>query len=267
MHQDTRTTRSERIRWAGLAGRRQGDRGPGLVLLHGLTFDRRMWDPLLDVLPDDLLALAFDLPGHGGSPAVDGSGLAPVVDALHAAVTETGVEAPIVVGHSIGGPIAAIYASTYPASAVVSIDAPLRLEPFADELRALRPILTGDRFADVWATFRESWGMGRVPPAQRELLRAGDGAPQALVLRYQADILDRPAAALVRWRDDGLRRLREAGTPYVSIHAGPVPAAERAWITDRLPQARVLEWPADNHFPHMVYAERLAALLDDLAGV
>src|SRR5580765_8060116 len=131
-----------RIRWAGLSGREHGDPLAGtaaFVLLHGLTFDRRMWYPVLDALPSSRHAIAFDLPGHGGSPALPEGGLVPVVDALHDAILEAGLEAPVLVGHSIGGPIAAVYASVHRSSGVVSIDAPIRFEPFADRLRALGP--------------------------------------------------------------------------------------------------------------------------------
>ncbi len=64
---------SVQVRWAGLAGRDHGDPsapGPAFVLLHGLTFDRRMWYPVLDALPEGQRAIAFDLPAHGGSPYV-----------------------------------------------------------------------------------------------------------------------------------------------------------------------------------------------------
>ena len=42
------------MRWADLAGRPHGDRaasGRSFVFLHGLTFDHRMWDPVLEALP------------------------------------------------------------------------------------------------------------------------------------------------------------------------------------------------------------------------
>src|SRR5262249_49720804 len=97
--------RSVRIRWAGLAGREHGDpSAPGapLVLLHGLTFDRRMWDPVLDALPERQHALALDLPGHGGSAALDRPGLAPVVEAIHEAGLAARLERPSLRGHSIG---------------------------------------------------------------------------------------------------------------------------------------------------------------------
>ena len=114
-----------------------------------------------------------------------------VVDALHDAVVEAGLENPIVVGHSIGGPIASIYAATYEAAAVVSIEAPLRVEPFAQQLASRRDQLTGTGFAEAWAHYQASWRMDLVPQPQRELLRAGEHGSQDVVLSYQSDLLER----------------------------------------------------------------------------
>src|SRR5262245_56061895 len=132
--------------YAGLAAtERPGNdpEAPAVVFLHGLSFDRRMWQPVLAELPAAHRAIALDLPGHGGSPPFTGRGLAAVVDAVHAAVEAAAVDAPIVVGHSIGGPVASIYASVHPTAGVVSIEAPIRLEPFAEMLRGVGAQLTG----------------------------------------------------------------------------------------------------------------------------
>jgi len=188
------------------------------------------------------------------------------VAAIHEAVLDDGAEAPILVGHSIGGPLATIYAATFPCSGVISIEAPIRLEPFAAQLQSLRPQLTGEEFAATWARFKESWRMDLVPDDARALLRAGEGAPQELVLAYQSDLLDRPLEDVVRLRDEGLERLRERGTPYIALHANPVDSAERAWLADRLPQASSLVWPVRHHFPHVADPGRFAALLTGFAA-
>ena len=164
-------------RWAGLAGRAHGDEaapGAPFVFLHGLTFDSGSWGPVLDVLPPGHRAIAFDLPGHGNSAALPHHGHAAVVEALHEAVLEAGLDAPIVVGHSIGGSLATTYAARHPAAAVVIVDAPIRLEPYAQLLRSLRPQLEGDGFAEAWAIYQDSWHMELLPDADRALLRSGD---------------------------------------------------------------------------------------------
>ena len=235
------------------------------VLLHGLTFYYRMWDPVIDALPDGRTAIALDLPGHNGTPLLEEPGLAPVVDAIHNAVRSAGVERPIVVGHSIGGPLAAIYAATYPAAGVVSVEAPIRLEPFAAMLDALRPQLAGTGFDRAWAMFQQSWRIELVPAGRRELLRAGARGSRDVVLRYQADLLDRPLAEVVRWRDDRLGRLAEAGIPYVTLHSNPVDPAEEAWLKAAVPQAEVVVWPVGHHFPHLADPEGFADLLERVA--
>jgi alpha/beta hydrolase family protein len=71
-----------------LAGDLTGEPGrtPPLVLLHGLTFDRTSWHPVLAELTAlDLgrAVLALDLPGHGESPPWPGYDLEPIADAVH----------------------------------------------------------------------------------------------------------------------------------------------------------------------------------------
>src|SRR5947208_3171807 len=80
--------------YAGLAAtERPGTdpEAPAFVFLNGLTFDRRMWEPVLAELAAAHRAIALDLPGHGGSPPFARRGLAAVVDAGHAAVAAAGV--------------------------------------------------------------------------------------------------------------------------------------------------------------------------------
>jgi pimeloyl-ACP methyl ester carboxylesterase len=267
------TSHESQPRWAGLAGRTLGDaraHGAPCVFLHGLTFDRRMWDPVLDALPFGHRAIAFDLPGHGGSPELPQHGLAVVAEAVHEAVLDADLDAPIVVGHSIGGTLAGIYAATYPAGGVVTVTTPLRLEPFAQLLRSLRAQLAGDGFAEAWALYQDSWHMELLTSAQRALLRAGDrrgdDALRQLVLSYQSDLLAGPLDDVLRERDERLSQFRTAGTPYLSLHACPIDPADGAWLHQRLPQAEILVWPVGHHFPHLAHPARLAALLTGLAG-
>jgi pimeloyl-ACP methyl ester carboxylesterase len=257
-----------RIRWAGLAGREQGRASggsPAVVLLHGLTFNRRMWYPVLDGLSAETHAIAFDLPGHGGSDAPVGPGLAAAVSALHEAILDAGVAAPLVVGHSIGGPIAALYGALHPVSGVVSIEAPMRFEPFAEQMRALAPMLTGDGFDRAWAFYRDTMRMDLLTDVQRGYL--DERASAELVTTYQADILDGPLEAIIARRDEGLARLRAAGTPFVSLYTTEVDPGERAFLAERLPRAEIAVWPVSHHFPHVSDPVRFARLLERLNRV
>lgn len=83
------------------------DGRPAVVLLHGLTFDRAMWGPLVDAL-GGRRALALDLPGHGEPARRDSYDLREVADVLHEAVTAAGIRVPVWVGHLIGGVLATV---------------------------------------------------------------------------------------------------------------------------------------------------------------
>jgi len=271
MHPDPMTLEHDvatPIRFAGLAGRLHGDPAAGgtpVVLLHGLTFDRRMWDPTIAALPGNRCVLALDLPGHGGSPGIAGRGLAPAAEAIHAAVEDAGLGRPVIAGHSIGGPLASIYASEHDTAGVVSIEAPVRFEGFAEGLRALAPLLAGPGFEEGWQPFRDSFGLPLLTAEQRELLRAGDRPSAEVILRYQADLLERPIDDVVRWRDGAIARVRDRRTPYVALFANDIEPEDRAWLRERLPQAEVLVWPVRHHFPHVAEPERFAGLLEDMA--
>ena len=72
-----------------------------------------------------------------------------VAAAIASAVDEAHLEAPVVVGHSISGVIAAIYATTYAASGLVEVDQELD-SSFVRLLQANREAVTGPGFAALW---------------------------------------------------------------------------------------------------------------------
>ena len=49
-----------------------GERGPWVLLSHGLATDLTMWDELADALKDRYRVLRYDARGHGGSAAPEG---------------------------------------------------------------------------------------------------------------------------------------------------------------------------------------------------
>src|SRR5262245_33115681 len=257
-------------RWAGLAGLAQGDdpdaRDRAFVLLHGLTFDRRMWEPVLGALPLRHRAIALDLPGHGQSAALERHHLGDVVEAIHDAVIEAGIEAPIVVGHSVGGAIAGIYGATYPTAAVVSVEAPIDVLPFAMTARALEPQLTGEGFTATWARFRDSWHMELVPPAMRHLLSPGEDASQEIVTSYWSDLFELPVGELLAWVSASFERVRAGAVPAMLMYGSPPGEGELEMAAARLPHAEVLVWPVGHHFPHLADPHRFAALLTGLAA-
>ena len=97
-----------------------GGDGRPFLLLHGLGGDRSAWETLAPRL--DGRAVAVDLRGHGGSP--DGPwDWEAVLDDLEETAVHFGLDNPVVVGHSLGGIIAGLWALRHPSCpAAVSLD-------------------------------------------------------------------------------------------------------------------------------------------------
>src|SRR3954464_3597254 len=97
---------------ATLAFERHGS-GVPIVLLPGLTFDRRSWRPIVDRLGEHVSTIAVDLPAHGASPGPP-CDLQDVAAQVHQLLERLDVADPIVVGHSMSGAVAMLYAASYP---------------------------------------------------------------------------------------------------------------------------------------------------------
>ncbi len=251
---------------ADIAG--EVDERPPLVFLHGLTFDRTMWRPALEELstvdPQRCVA-AFDLPGHGGSNAQEDYDIDSVVATVHQAVEEASLDAPVMVGHSLGGVIVTAYAAQHPTRGVVNVDQPLFVAPFAELVRSVEERLRGPDFAEVWAMFAASFHTDLLPPAAQAIVRATSQPRQDLVLDYWGEVMEGPIASLTTMIDDTLAHLREAKLPYVVVAgAEPAPGYEQ-WLQERLPQVRFVIWPDSGHFPQLAHPDRFAGILADTA--
>lgn len=93
-----------------------GSGGMPVVFIHSFAGDTTHWTAQLDHLRETRRAIALDLRGHGQSaPPADGNysvagltaDLAAVIDALE-------LERFVLVGHSMGGPVAIAYAAEHP---------------------------------------------------------------------------------------------------------------------------------------------------------
>jgi pimeloyl-ACP methyl ester carboxylesterase len=98
------------------AGRSEGD-APVLVLVHGLGhWATAAWDALAQRFAHTHRIVAFDLPGFGASDKPDVAyTLAYFTDVLAHVAHGFGLDAPFtLVGHSLGGLVAANFAARYP---------------------------------------------------------------------------------------------------------------------------------------------------------
>ena len=78
---------------------------PALVFLHGIGGAARAWRGQLDFFKGRYRAIAWDMPGYGGSAPLPTVSIAALAGALHDFLRQVGATKPIIVGHSIGGMI------------------------------------------------------------------------------------------------------------------------------------------------------------------
>ena len=90
----------------GCSGARRADRVPSRLRRR----PQRLAAAVHRLLPATLPALAIDLPGHGLTPLGEDASFEALVGAARAALSEEGVGAAHLVGHSLGGAVAAALA-------------------------------------------------------------------------------------------------------------------------------------------------------------
>jgi 3-oxoadipate enol-lactonase len=82
-----------------------GNSGSPLVFLHGIGGAARAWRGQTEAFSARYHAIAWDMPGYGGSVPLPTVSIAALADALRDFLQQVGASKPILVGHSIGGMI------------------------------------------------------------------------------------------------------------------------------------------------------------------
>lgn len=241
-----------RIHWI-----ESGD-GPPIVLIHGWTCSGFFWKPIIPRLEGSFRVLAPDLPGHGLSSKKETSYL-PEAQAqrLLEWLTAIGVDRFVLVGHSMGGEIAARMALAAPdrvhtlvlAGAIGLAEAWERL-PWYGRLSltpAARKIsnwfVTEKAMARTTRLFMTGPGRPAYPECTRDVVLANTNTPDDL-------------KALTRTTRDGLfqefldHRLAELTLPVLCIwgeNDKVVPLGVGTQYARMLPHARLAQIPGTGH--------------------
>lgn len=238
--------------------------GREVVLVHGITDSRRMWDPLLGELTDRYRVLSVDLRGHGES--ADASDYDPqsyagdVVETMHA----VGMGRPVMIGHSLGGLVVTGVAGQATVAGAVNIDQPLRLAAFKQALSALEPMLRSDE-----ATFQEAMQMmftamnGPLPAAEQARIDAQSRASQPVVLATWAPVFDLDEAEL-----DGIAAgfAQAVTVPYLALHGSDPGPDYAGWLGAQIPTSLLEVWTDHGHFPHLVDPDRFLARVHEFVA-
>lgn len=92
-----------------------------LVFLHGIGGAARAWRRQITTFSERHHALAWDMPGYGGSASLDTVSIATLADALQDFLQQIGASRPVLVGHSIGGMIVQHWLTEYPRTAAAVV--------------------------------------------------------------------------------------------------------------------------------------------------
>ena len=88
--------------------------GKPVLFIHGASGSSLSWYFQKEYLKQSMEILLLDLPGHGKSPGDGCERLEECRDGVHGVVKSLGLEKCYMVGHSMGGAIAMLFALTYP---------------------------------------------------------------------------------------------------------------------------------------------------------
>ena len=172
---------------------------PALVFLHAASHTRKMWLPQMRALQADFRVLALDLPAHGtraGKPFSFAASVQAVADGM----ADAGLRRALLVGVSLGGCVASLFAAAYPAQVAGLV---LSGSTFDARRPISRLVLTGEslvfpRGASRFTRAFQRNMQRRFPDDAAEIVAAGThwhGAAQAVRAMRGVDF----AAALARY--------------------------------------------------------------------
>ena len=241
--------------------------GPVLLFLHGFLGSSRCWEMVVADLASQYRCVRLDMLGFGNSSKPD---LRYDIDGLvrfvHGFVQQQNLQSVTLVGHSLGGWVAAAYALRYPLQNLVLVaPAGIRDDSFCGRYNYLRPLL--------WRTPVIDWGLGLALPfvqlvGQRETLE--------FFWKVRRRILTNPAA--YSFLVNRLRPEDAIDTVEQEIHRITVPTRVIAgalddtiplWhcetYADRIPQAELVVWPQAAHDLPQQHGGAIAQQIRDLA--
>ncbi len=116
----------------------EGSGEPTLVFLHYFGGSSRTWKAVVEILKDRFHCIAIDLPGFGDSAPLKKPTVENVTVKVIEAIEELELKNYVLVGHSMGGKMAAFIASTEPKalrSLILVAPSPPTPEPMTDKQR------------------------------------------------------------------------------------------------------------------------------------
>jgi 3-oxoadipate enol-lactonase len=224
--------------------------GPdAIVFLHGIGGDAQSFAPQLDALSRTRRAVAWNMPGYGGSEPAPSLSFAALADALEELLDRLNIARADLFGHSIGGMVALEFAATRP-----------------DRVRSLILCATTPAFGSKDGSFEQEFLKARLGPLDagktmkdvaaaampamvgEEADPAGVALAQKAMSAVPADAYRAVIKCLVTF--DRRASLGEIAAPTLVI-AGErdlnAPARTMARMAEKMPNARYVEIAGAGH--------------------
>jgi 3-oxoadipate enol-lactonase len=237
---------------AGVTCEERGQ-GPALVFLHGIGGDAACWRLQLEAFGERHRAIAWNMPGYGGSAPLAETTFPGLADALVGLLDQRDVERAHLVGHSLGGMVAQEVAARFP-------DRLLTLTLVATSAAFGRP--DGDWQRDFLARRLESLERGRSMADLAPEIVAGlvGEAPEpsgvAQAIRSMARVPEAAYRAALHCLVTFDRRAALAciGVPTLLLAGArdaTAPPAVMERMAARIPHARLVVLPGAGHLANL----------------
>lgn len=223
-----------------------GNDEEALVLIHGWTMNNDSWDTQVPTLVKRNRVLVLDLPGHGQSdkPKTTYS-MDYFARAVDAVMRDAKVKRAVLVGHSMGTPVARQFYRKYPEKTlgIVIVDGALR--PFGDKAM-MDKMIGGLRAPTYRATIDQMFGM-----------MTGPGLPVEVKERIKSSSSNTPQHVLVSamegMADTTIYGDDKINVPVLAVMAkNPFfpPNLEEVY-RNLIPNLEYYMWDGVGHFLHM----------------
>lgn len=223
-----------------------GNDEEALVLIHGWTMNNDNWRGQVPTLVKRSRVIAIDLPGHGKSDKPQTSySMDYFARAVDAVMRDAKVKRAVLVGHSMGTPVARQFYRKYPekTSGIVIVDGALR--PFSDKAM-MDKMLAGLRSPDYMKVgaqmFTMMSGPGLTVDAKDRIQASFGNTPKHVVVSAMEGMAD-PTI----WGDDKIN------VPVLAVMAkNPFfpPNLEDSYRA-LVPNLEFYMWDSVGHFLHM----------------
>jgi pimeloyl-ACP methyl ester carboxylesterase len=235
-----------------------GSGDTALVFIHGWSCDRSYWKPQLAEFGKDYRVVTVDLAGHGTSAARSGNWSIPAFgEDVAAVIRALPQQKVILIGHSMGGPVALEAARLAPdrALGVIGVDTfgALGGDTFDDAtIERFKADLRRDFAGTTRGFVSDNFFPKNADPALKERIVAdmASAPPMVGVAALEATFAydPKPTAAAL-------------GLPITAINADLQPAMDEAVARQTAPSFRLVTIRGTGHFPQLEAPERFNPML------